>query len=172
MSEKTVGEGDWIPVKLQSRQELPGAKSKIMKVGAVLLLRESGVEAVPGLWAQEQQEGFVFVVPKESEVSLKDGEPVAAVADAAAEQVCCASCGLLDAKAWVGGPTCATCGEKLVPPGGLAACPSCHAALMKGVQAGCHGCGSAGWKLRKGAGGKQGVFALLAKQRRSRGKDP
>ena len=86
------------------------------------------------------------MVPKEHEALVKDGDPVAAVADAALEQTCCASCG----------------GEMLMPPEGLVACPSCHAALMKGVQAGCRGCGSVGSKLRKGAGGKQGVFALLA----------
>ena len=103
-------EGDWVPVRRSVSYDAVSADPRgsgeaqeplLSPVGAVLPLVDAPVEVVPGLWDQRSAEGYVYVVPKESEAYLEEGSPIAAVVDAVAEQAFCKACGHFDAAAWV-----------------------------------------------------------------------
>ena len=97
-------------------------------------------------------EGYVYVVPKESEAFLEEGTPIAAVVDAAF----CRACGHFDAAAWVkkGSEECEC------PKGQAAAgrCERCHSATVKSWQGACRTCS----KNTSGGTGRGGVALLVA----------
>ena len=105
---------------------------------------------MPGLFSQEAKEGYVYVLPKDSEAYLSEGDPIAVAVEAVVEQEFCKSCGHFDAAAWIGeGRSQCNCpGQFKTTPD---RCGRCSGDTVKSWQGKCRKCSKS--RVPTGRGG-------------------
>ena len=167
---RSEGDGVWLPVvvagAIEEHEEL-GANGTSL---CAFPCATSPVEAVPGLWPGDAQEGVLCVLSKEPfDVTLEPGTKVGEIRPATVQTRVCQSCGGQDTDAWItepGMPTCEDCGAYVVA--GPSACRMC------GSRSGDRAAGSSParrpWRMRaRPAASQAAILAAIPAARRRMG---